>query len=232
MFRKIPDSAVPFARNGVIAASTLGRAERPERLQRFAEKRAAQTLAQAQLRADELHAQACQDGYFEGLAQALTAAVPRLAELLADEVRLKAQVRAEMEGRIRVALAEARIEAALIAQACLLGPAEATDEAWTLYLPDDRAKLIDHLKMRIGEDTLRVRPGQLPYPVLERGDHVIALDTAEPALRQLSAWLGEQALAEALQQRASQYTVAVERSLKASATRTHLVHLDKKVERT
>ena len=232
MLRKIPDSAVPFARNGVIAASTLGRAELPERLQRFAQKRAAQTLAQAQLRAEDLHAQACQDGYLEGLAQALTAVVPGLTEMLADEARFKEKVRAEMEGRIRVALTEAGIEAALIERACLLGPPGVVDEVWTLYLPNDRAKLVDRLKTRIGEGTLRVLPGELSYPVLERGDHVIAFDTTEPALRQLSAWLGEQTLSESLRQRASQYTEAVERSLTAIATRTYLVNLDREVEPT
>jgi hypothetical protein len=233
MLRKIPDSVVPFARNGVIVASALGQAESAERLQRFAQARATQLLDDAQRQADDLRAQACQAGYREGMTQALTAAVPALAELLADEAQLKARVRLEMEKRIRAALTAAGIEAALIAQCCLAesGP-ETAGQSWTLYLPEDRVELAARLDAQLTDGTLRVRAGQASIPVLERGDRVIELNTSESALRQLSVWFDEQALADTLRQRAVDFATAVEGVLSVKATRMHLVKLTQEVERT
>jgi hypothetical protein len=233
MLRKIPDSAVPFARNGVIAASALGQAESAERLLRFAQSRATQLLNDAERQAHDLRTQACQAGYREGVMQALTAAVPALAELLEDEAQLKERVRLEMEKRIRAALTDAGIEAALIAQCCLgeSGPG-APGQTWTLYLPEDRTELAARLDAQLPDGALRVRPGQAPTPVLERGDRVIELNTSESALRQLPTWLDEQALADPLRQRALDFAAAVERAVSVKATRTHLAKLTKEVEYT
>jgi hypothetical protein len=227
MLRKIPDSAVPFARDGVIAASVLGQADCAERLLHFARKRAAQILADAEQQVDALHAQAHQAGYREGMAEALTAAVPRLAELLADETRVKVLVRQEMEARIRETLTEAGIEAALVAQCCLAEASEpGVEGAWTLYVPEDRRELLERLEAQVAQGVLRVRPGEVPNPVLERADRVIELNTTELAMRQLSSWLDEYALGEALRERACDYAADVERAIKISAVRSGLTHLN------
>ena len=72
MLRKIPDSVVPFARDGVLSARRLGHVEAAERVQRHARKRASRMATSACEDAERQFEEASRAGYRDGLERALT----------------------------------------------------------------------------------------------------------------------------------------------------------------
>lgn len=206
MLRKIPDSAVPFFRDGVLAARRLGLVEDAERLDDHARKRAAAMATASREDAERQFEEASRAGYRDGLERALSAWLPQFADLLADEARLKSRTRQALDRYLDRALTDAGVEAALVTR-CRETAAKADDttpEAWTLYLPDDRGALVERLS-GIAPDLLQLRRGETPWLVLERGDIVIDIDPTRPAARHLAELLDADSLGHGLERRARDY---------------------------
>lgn len=223
MLRKIPDSVVPFARDGVLPARRLGHAEAAERLQRHARKRATHTAGLAQAEAERQFEEASRAGYRDGFERALSTWLPKLAEVLEDEAQMKSRTRRALDAYLHEALTDAGIEAALVARCC--ESAASGDDAqrapWTLHVPDDRGDLVDRLA-ETSVAMLQVRRGDTPWVVLERGDLVIEIDPLRPATRHLAELVEGEALRDVLEQRAQDYAGQTLRALRQDTVRRHI----------
>lgn len=220
MLRKIPDSAVPFARDGVLSARRLGHVEAADRLHRHARKRATHTAASAQAEAERQFEEASRAGYRDGLERALSAWLPVLADVLEDEAQMKSRTRQALEDYLHQALGDAGIEAALIARCCETAAAadDAVAGAWTLYVPEDRGELVERLA-ETSSAMLQVRRGEAPWAVLERDDRVVEIDPRRPAARRLTELLDGEALRECLEQRAIGYAADTLHALRQDTVR-------------
>lgn len=226
MLRKIPDSAVPFVRDGVLPAQRLALAEHADRLVDHARRRAVDIGAAARDDAERQCDEARRVGYREGFEHALSNWLPRLGELLEDEAQLKSRTRQAMERYLDVALADAGVEAALITRCCeRASDADNAPDTWTLYLPNDRGELMERLRENDAE-RLDIRRGDAPWPVLERGDVVIEIDPKRPASRHLAEWLDTETLRDALEQRARAYADDASRALRHGEVRRKIRHRD------
>lgn len=225
MLRKIPDSAVPYCRDGVLGARRLGLVEDAERLAQHARKRAADIAAAARADAERQFEAASHDGYRHGLERALSTWVPSLVALLEDEAQLKSRTRQALDRYLERVLTDAGVEAALIAR-CREGATRVDDTAtgpWTLYLPDGRDTLLAQLS-DAAPDVLQVRRGDAPWPVLERGDVVIEIDPRRPATRHLAGLLDADALQDTLERHARAYASDALRALRDADVRNGIRH--------
>lgn len=217
MLKSFPEQVLNFAVGGVIAPSALGQAARADQLVAVARQRAAEILQAAPAQAEAALAQARQDGFQQGYAEAIQLAVPLLAATLADAQAQREALLGQVSAVIRDSLVAEGVDAALVVARCEQALAMG-ESRMILHVPAHTPALADAVKTRLAQcesiPPLKLAPGEAAFPMLRLGAMVFELDPAGAMSRAVEASVDADALETAARARADAYLTEVNGRLK------------------
>ncbi|MFI8718515.1 hypothetical protein ACIGHF_11645 [Stenotrophomonas sp. NPDC077464] len=210
--KSFPEHVLAHAQGGVIAPSALGQAARADQLEAAARRRASQVLGAVPAQVETALAQAREDGFSQGYADAIGEAVPLLAAALGDVQALRASVLGQLREVVSTSLAAEGVDAALVVRRCeqVFGQAPTT---LALHVPEHTPGLGDAvlalLAQRENSPPLQILPARSALPMLKAGPLLFELDPVNAIAAAVEASVDAGTLETAARARARAYAAAI-----------------------